>query len=83
MVMDIHFTARLRDEGGWFAVMGGLGSRAGTFFFFDMAAESIAHGPFIFLQLIDSFIILPTIAIGAKYKSSGSFRPLGPEFQEN
>jgi len=37
-VTDIHFTARLRDEGGWFLIMGGGGSLAGVFFFFfDMA----------------------------------------------
>jgi hypothetical protein len=38
MVTDIHFTARLRDDGGWFVMMGGVGSPAGAFFFFfDMA----------------------------------------------
>jgi len=74
MVTDIHFTARLRGEGGWFVMVGGVRSAAGIFFFFfDMlvyliirwrtsfrtdAAESIAHGPFIFLQLIDNHIIV-------------------------
>ena len=34
MVTDIHFTARLRDEGGWFVMVGGVRSPAGIFFFF-------------------------------------------------
>ena len=29
MVTDIHFTARLRDEGGWFMMMGGVGWMSG------------------------------------------------------
>ena len=37
-VTDTHFTARLRDEGGWFVITGGVSSPAGVlFFFFDMA----------------------------------------------
>jgi len=34
MVTDIHFTARLRGEGGWFVMVGGVRSAAGIFFFF-------------------------------------------------
>jgi len=34
MVTDIHFTARLRGEGGWFVMMGGVGSPAVSFFSF-------------------------------------------------
>jgi hypothetical protein len=38
MVTDIHFTARLRNEGGWFVMVGGVRSPVGIFFFFfDMA----------------------------------------------